>query len=90
MPDPNPQCPANPEDCRITYFSAIAEPIKEWTPIYDGNGALVNSDPNTQVHRAYCEICDMAWDTLTGPEGRRVANVRKLAGLRPTKQEPNE
>jgi len=74
MPDPNPECP-NADDqtkCRITYTAAIKEPIQEWTPIYDGTGTVVNSDPNIHVQRAYCVTCKIQWDTIVEQEKRSV------------------
>lgn len=58
----NPECPNNdPSLCRISITRTIKEPVLEWTPIYDGTHAIVNSDPNTFVTTGICETCSSEW-----------------------------
>lgn len=68
----HPDCERDPSECRITYGSALmGEPI-EWTPVYDGNGTLVNSDPNVMVRTASCSVCGQTWTITTDEDGSTV------------------
>lgn len=58
-------CSLDPSECRISSSSAIKQPAIEWSPIFDGTGAMVNSDPNTIVVTYTCTACLMTWSTET-------------------------
>jgi len=57
---PHPDCANPPEDCRISVVNSAAT-AQSWTPIYDGNGMLVNSDPNMLVTELHCTTCERTW-----------------------------
>lgn len=68
MTQRHPECPYGPEVCRVYLVSHTATQIA-WTPVFDGNGTMLNSDPNTFVDQYACEMCDGAWSqTRTGDE----------------------
>lgn len=67
----HPDCAREPHECRITQRSEIVSFVA-WTPVYDGNGLMVNGDPNRfQVVRD-CETCGEHWVVETSAEGQRV------------------
>lgn len=47
-------------NCRLRYGSTICFPIG-WTPEYDGNGKLLNSDPSTYSTNVSCRTCGGTW-----------------------------
>lgn len=72
----NPDCPYNPVLCRIARVVVPVEPAQEWNRIYDGNGRVTNTDPNTYVATSACATCSQSWEmTWTGNEPEVV---RKL------------
>jgi hypothetical protein len=67
MTQRHPDCPYGPEVCRVYRASHSVATLIAWTPIFDGNGMQLNSDPNTFVDQYACEMCDGAWtETRTG------------------------
>lgn len=80
-PNANVGCPntTNRSLCRITQQSVVQQPVMNWNPIYDGNGAMMNSDPNTFVNTFQCETCNMAWEMTTvagqSPAYRQLPNL---------------
>lgn len=58
----HPDCALDASECRITRdVPPHAEPIA-WEPVYDGNGNMVNSDPNVTVAHCACATCGREWD----------------------------
>lgn len=60
----HPACVEEPTFCRIVR-DVPRMAIVEWTPEYDGEGRMVNSDPNPVVHWFYCRRCGREWTATT-------------------------
>ena len=58
---PHPECPSDPADCRIRMVGARMATAMDWTPVYDGNGVMLNSDPNTYTNDFACDACGGEW-----------------------------
>jgi hypothetical protein len=61
----HPNCPNEPEACRITQVAYVQAPAMAWTPTYDGAGNLTNSDPNTFVVEFTCVTCGKTWQNTS-------------------------
>lgn len=59
FPASPPQCKKKTK-CRLHYGAAMTT-CMGWTPIYDGHGNLVNSNPNTLTQAVECDACSGAW-----------------------------
>lgn len=57
----HPECPYDAEFCRVTRRHYVQQPVQAWTPVYDGNGVQINSDPNTFVDEYACDTCSGSW-----------------------------
>ena len=59
----NPACPNQDhrELCRITVVTTAREPVIDWVIVYNGNGMVVNSDPNSYVSNYSCSVCGIDW-----------------------------
>lgn len=55
----HPDCTEDASVCRIS-FTATTTQIA-WAPEYDGNGANVAVDPNTQTITYTCSACSRTW-----------------------------
>ncbi len=77
-PNANPDCPNIPDYslCRVTRSASVVEPVIAWEPVYDGNGTMTNSDPNTHVSTFTCATCSQAWEA-SSVAGQTV-KMRKL------------
>jgi hypothetical protein len=79
-PNANPDCPNIPDytQCRVTRTASVQEPVIAWEPIYDGNGTMTNSDPNTHISVFTCATCLQSWqaDSVAGspPVLRKLPN----------------
>jgi hypothetical protein len=77
-PNANPDCPNLPDYtlCRVTRSASIQQPVITWEPIYDGTGAMTNSDPNTHISTFTCATCLQVWETSA--VAGQTASLRKL------------
>jgi hypothetical protein len=63
----HPDCIIPPEQCRIRVkFSGST--MLGGSDIYDGNGHLVERDPNTLTWSHHCHTCGRKWKKLTRGE----------------------
>jgi len=60
----HPECTTPPEDCRICVLDSVTTCLG-WTPVYDGNGRLVNEDPNRTMTKYKCNTCGKTWTVRT-------------------------
>ena len=60
----HPDCEKDPSECRVAERSR-GTTMMGWAPVYDGNGRLTNSDPNTTRCRRDCSTCDRTWTVQT-------------------------
>ena len=75
----HPNCSSSADACRITQTSAPPVTLVAWTPVYDGNGAQTNTDPNTFVIERECSHCGRKWRIST-QDGE--ARIEDLSGAR--------
>jgi hypothetical protein len=62
----HPDCPNEPEACRINKRSYVQQPTIAWEPQYDGAGMQTNSDPNVFITEYSCLTCALVWeDSMT-------------------------
>ena len=75
MAHSHPDCPASdPAECRIRVVSQTMTAIA-WEPIHDGNGVMVNSDPNTFSTTKVCDACGAEWVEERNAAASAVDNV---------------
>ena len=55
----HPSCPS-PSECRIRSEGATTT-LMAWTPVFDGDGNPLNSDPNTRDESYSCLTCRISW-----------------------------
>ena len=72
----NPDCPNDPSLCRIARTVAPQEPAQEWVMVYDGNGRVMNADPNVYIATNHCSTCGQGWEMTW--QGDEVLVTRKL------------
>jgi hypothetical protein len=58
-------CLRDASDCRISTTSTVKQPAIDWSPVFDGKGGMVNSDPNTFIVTYTCATCMTSWSTET-------------------------
>ena len=56
----HPDCCKAPKYCRIRSLGGFSTAVA-WTPLYDGDGNLLNVDPNTHRHAFACDACGREW-----------------------------
>lgn len=61
-------------ECRIADHGGHRT-LLAWTPTYDRDGNLLNSDPNTYTCLMDCRTCGKAW-TVVQKSGGTVATLR--------------
>ena len=54
-----PNCPT-PRHCKIT-FEGSCTTLMSFSPIFDGDGNLLNVDPNTVDRKFGCDTCGRKW-----------------------------
>jgi hypothetical protein len=64
-----------PDACRITEGYRTTTCIG-WTPVYDGHGNQLNTDPNITRWSEHCSTCGRTWD-MTRTHGA-TASVERL------------
>ena len=62
-PDSPPEC-KNKDACRLHDYG-WSTTCMGWTPVYDGHGNRVNSDPNTSHGTTSCSACGGLWSVTT-------------------------
>lgn len=60
MINPNPKCE---KECRFKYGASFSTAVW-WERIYDKNGNLITSDPNSTRGSVECLICHKSWDYI--------------------------
>lgn len=60
----HPDCTADPATCRVSRKHWVQNLIA-WEPVYDGNGMMMNSDPNTFISEMSCTTCLRVWQVET-------------------------
>jgi hypothetical protein len=60
----HPSCNRPPAQCRVTRKHWIATQI-DWTPLYDGEGVMINIDPNRFINEMSCATCAHVWQVIT-------------------------
>jgi hypothetical protein len=76
----HPACTLDAGECRIAMRHWIDTMIA-WEPIYDGNGVMTNSDPNTAVHEYSCATCSRVWQIRTTGGEQTLRDVPPPATL---------
>ncbi len=51
------------KDVCAIVFGAGRTTLVEWEPVYDKEGVLLNSDPNTYSYTKECKTCGRTWTT---------------------------
>ncbi len=59
LPMRHPQCPT-PRHCEIRDLGSSTT-LMGWTPVFDGDGNLLNMDPNTVTTMFSCNTCGKKW-----------------------------
>jgi hypothetical protein len=84
----HPDCQSDPSQCRIRELGMMVATEIEWTPIYDGHGAMTNVDPNTYVTERACDMCGANWfEARTGSD---VVVTSKVTPGQATPAEQND
>ena len=60
----HPHCEHQALECRVTRKHWIAN-LVAWTPVYDGAGSMLNSDPNRFINEMSCATCGRVWQVIT-------------------------
>jgi hypothetical protein len=60
----HPSCTRQEADCRVTRKHWI-DTLIHWTPVYDGTGAMINTDPNRSINEMSCATCGRRWQVTT-------------------------
>jgi hypothetical protein len=60
----HPHCDHQVTECRVTRKHWI-DSLVDWTPVYDGAGVMLNSDPNRFINEMTCITCGRVWQVIT-------------------------
>jgi hypothetical protein len=71
----HPDCTLPATDCRIT--TAVSATTLAWTPVYDGSGTAINTDPNVDITTYTCATCARVWQ-ITGTDAATLVNLEAV------------
>jgi hypothetical protein len=60
----HPSCNRPASQCRVTRKHWI-DTMLDWTPVYDGDGVMINVDPNRSINEMFCDTCGHRWQVIT-------------------------